>query len=219
MTATLSKTELWQLIHDQRRRVADVLETLSDDQWNAASLCTGWRVRDVAAHNIETFLMTPPRFIGRFVGAGFNFDRMTGRGVDNHRDEPLTRLLAQYRDTEDRSTAPPGPQLAWLGEAVIHGEDIARPLQLRMDWPAQALTLVLDYVSSTKPLLHGRERAEGIRLRATDVEWTKGDGAEVSGPARALISAMCGRSAALSDLGGDGLETLRGRMPAAAAPA
>jgi len=123
MTATLSKTELWQLIHDQRRRVADVLETLSDDQWNAASLCTGWRVRDVAAHNIETFLMTPPRFIGRFVGAGFNFDRMTGRGVDNHRDEPLTRLLAQYRDTEDRSTAPPGPQLAWLGEAVIHGED------------------------------------------------------------------------------------------------
>jgi hypothetical protein len=35
----------------------------------------------------------------------------------------------------------------------------------------------------------------------------------VSGPAMSLVMAMTGRSEALADLTGDGVGTLRGRMP------
>ncbi len=34
----------------QRHELAELLESLSDDQWDAPSLCAGWRVVDVAAH-------------------------------------------------------------------------------------------------------------------------------------------------------------------------
>ena len=47
---------------------------------------------------------------------------------------------------------------------------------------------------------------------ATDVDWTSGDGDEVTGPGEALLMAVAGRPHALSDLGGDGLPTLRKRI-------
>ena len=40
----------WRAIEQERRSLADLLESLTDDQWNTPSLCQGWRVRDVAAH-------------------------------------------------------------------------------------------------------------------------------------------------------------------------
>jgi uncharacterized protein (TIGR03083 family) len=211
-TTSLSKSQLWPLIHEQRAKVLALLDTLADPQWEVPSLCAGWRVRDVVAHNIDTFLMTPPRFIGKFTAAGFRFNSMTAHGVANYRDEPITRLLAEYRSTYSRNTAPPGPLMAMLGEVVIHGEDIARPLNTTIAFTTPALIQVAEYSRSTSPLLHGKQRSAGLRLRATDVDWTAGDGPEVSGPIRALISAITGRTAALSDLNGDGVETLRSRL-------
>jgi uncharacterized protein (TIGR03083 family) len=40
----------WQVITEQRLSLADLLEELSDEEWEVPSLCAGWRVRDVAAH-------------------------------------------------------------------------------------------------------------------------------------------------------------------------
>ena len=34
----------------ERTDLADLLETLTPEQWEAPSLCKGWRVRDVVAH-------------------------------------------------------------------------------------------------------------------------------------------------------------------------
>ena len=50
----------------------------------------------------------------------------------------------------------------------------------------------------------GRERAAGVRLRATDADVTLGDGPEVTGPLVSLLLAVSGRSAA-RDLAGPGL--------------
>jgi uncharacterized protein (TIGR03083 family) len=209
---TMSKAEMWPLITAQRHRLLAMLETLDDQEWEVQSLCAEWRVRDVAAHNIDTHLMTPGRFMGKFMGSGFRFNAMTARGVANHRDEPTTRLLAEYRDTATRTTAPPGPLTAMLTETVIHGNDMARPLGKRIDSPPGVLVTVASFVHKSTPLLHGKQRSEGLSLKATDVDWKTGAGPEVSGPLTSIILAISGRKDALSDLSGDGLETLRSRI-------
>jgi hypothetical protein len=56
-----------------------------------------------------------------------------------------------------------------------------------------------------------RRRLRGLRLTATDVEWTVGDGAEVRGPIRALLLLLTGRTgAALPELIGPGVQRLAG---------
>jgi uncharacterized protein (TIGR03083 family) len=207
-----STAALWDLIHEQRRKVGDVLGTLTDSEWDEASLCSGWRVRDVAAHMVETHLMTPPRFVGRFAASGFRFNTFAAKGVATHATQAPGDLLDQYRETASRTTSPPGPKVTWLSEAVIHGEDIARPTGRSVDVSPAALVAVADFCRGATPLLHGKQRSAGLRLRATDVDWAAGDGPEVSGPAASLILAITGRKAALADLSGDGMETLRFRV-------
>jgi hypothetical protein len=74
------------------------------------------------------------------------------------------------------------------------------------------LAAVADFCHGSTPLLHGKQRSAGLRLRATDIDWAAGDGADVSGPAASLILAITGRQPALSDLSGDSVETLRSRL-------
>jgi len=71
---------------------------------------------------------------------------------------------------------------------------------------------VRDLARATAPLLHGKQRSAGLRLRATDIDWSAGEGPEVRGPAASLILAVTGRKPALADLSGEGLETLRSRL-------
>jgi hypothetical protein len=58
-----------------------------------------------------------------------------------------------------------------------------------------------------------KKRIAGLRLVATDIDWSYGTGPEVTGPSLPLLLAMTGRSAGLAGLGGAGLATLRSRMP------
>ncbi len=211
-TTVMSTTELWQLIHEHREKVGDALGTLTDAEWETASLCSGWRVRDVVAHMVETHLMTPPRFAGKFAASGFRFNTFAAKGVALHAMQTPASLLAQYTETASGTTAPPGPKVTWLAEAVIHGEDVTRPTGRSVAVSPVALVAVADFCHGSTQLLHGKQRSAGLRLRATDVDWTVGDGLEVSGPAASLILAITGRTPALSDLSGGGVETLRSRV-------
>jgi uncharacterized protein (TIGR03083 family) len=208
----MSTADIWALTHEQRNRLGDLLETLADADWNVDSLCTGWRVRDVAAHCVETQLMTPGKFVGRLAGAGFRFNTFNQKGVDGHTAQSTAELVSEFRASAGGTNAPPGPKLTWLAEALIHGEDIARPLGRTLGSTAQALVTVADYARKTSPLLHGKQRSAGLTLRATDAAWSAGEGPEVSGPIGSLILAITGRGAALIDLSGEGLDTLRTRV-------
>jgi uncharacterized protein (TIGR03083 family) len=211
-TTVTSNADLWKLIHDQRAKVGDALATLTDADWETASLCSGWRMHDVVAHMVETHVMTPPRFVGRFVASGFRFNTFAANGVALHATQTPASLLAQFRESAPRTTAPPGPKVTWLAEAVIHGEDVVRPTGRAVAISPVTLAAVADFVHGSTPLLHGKQRSAGLRLRATDIDWTAGDGPEVSGPGVSLILAITGRQPALSDLTGDGVEMLRSRV-------
>ena len=59
------------------------------------------------------------------------------------------------------------------------------------------------------------KRIRGLELRATDTDWSTGDGPVVEGPLQSLVLAMAGRGDALDELSGDGLDELRTRIGAA----
>ncbi|HEX9546882.1 MAG TPA: hypothetical protein VF942_06065 [Acidimicrobiales bacterium] len=60
-------------------------------------------------------------------------------------------------------------------------------------------------------IIGAKKRIAGLKLTATDVDWSTGDGPDASGPILSLVMAMTGRKAALGDLSGPGVETLRSR--------
>ena len=65
------------------------------------------------------------------------------------------------------------------------------------------MTLAEFYKKTGAPL-RAKKRLAGLKLTATDVDWSTGDGPEVSGPAMSLILAMVGRAKALDDCTGAG---------------
>jgi len=42
-----------ELARDERADLADLLATLSPEEWDARTLCARWRVRDVVAHLVS----------------------------------------------------------------------------------------------------------------------------------------------------------------------
>lgn len=202
----------WPLIRAERVALIGDLENLSDAQWSTQSLCSAWTVRDVLAHMTTTAKMTPGRFFGRFAGTGFQFNAMNQKGVNEELGATPADTLAGFKAQLDRTTAPPGPLDAMVGEVVIHGQDIRRPLGIAHTYQPEALSLVGDFVIRGNLLLGGKRRATGLTLVATDVDWTRGAGPEVRGPLASIILALTGRKAGLADLSGDGLPTLTGRI-------
>jgi uncharacterized protein (TIGR03083 family) len=201
----------WPVIHAERQALADDLAGLTAAQWETASLCAGWTVHDVVGHIVATARMTPPRFIGHFAGAGFNFDKMAAKDIAAETSGGPAATLAALRDVTSRTTGPPGPIDAMLGEALVHPEDIRRPLGIAHDYPADAVVRVLDFFKKSNLLIGSKKRVDGVRLRATDTEWSHGSGPEVAGPAHSLLMAMTGRREAIADLSGEGVDTLRSR--------
>src|SRR5260370_35986056 len=136
---------------------------------------------------------------------------MEARGVAAESTSNPADGLANLRSHLKDTTPPPGPAEAMLGEAVIHSADIRRPLGIAREYPEEALNRVADFYRGSNLIVGAKQRIDGLTLRATDTDWSTGSGPEVTGPHLSLILAMTGRSAALPDLGGTGLATLRSR--------
>jgi hypothetical protein len=74
-----------------------------------------------------------------------------------------------------------------------------------------AVVAVADFYKGSNLLIGAKKRIEGVTLKATDTDWSHGSGPEASGPMLSLVMAMTGRRAALDDLAGPGVDTLRRR--------
>lgn len=205
--------DTWQMIRAERESLAGALAGLPAGDWDRPSLCAGWTVRDVVAHLIATARTTPATFVSGLAASGFRFatmsDRAIRRTIEGHSDADLVRA---YRDLVDARTAPPGPTVSWLGETVVHGEDIFRALGGYRRHPVEHVLAVADFYSGSNLLIGAKARVAGLTLQATDTDWRQGTGPLVSGRAIALVMAMTGRRAALQDLAGEGV-TLLARRP------
>ncbi|HEU0240414.1 MAG TPA: maleylpyruvate isomerase family mycothiol-dependent enzyme [Micromonosporaceae bacterium] len=202
----------WDMIKAERAALVEALAALPSDAWDAPSLASKWMVRDVVAHMIATAQMNPPKFVGAMMGAGFNFQTMTAKRIaDVKARRSDADLVDTYRSLVGSRSAPPGPAPSWLGETIVHGEDIFRAFGAYRAHPAEHVVTVGNFYSKSNLLIGAKRRIEGVTLRATDTNWIVGMGPEVSGPAVALVMAMTGRKVALDDLTGPGVEILRSR--------
>ena len=206
-------SDVWELIHPERAALAQDVSGLSEQQWAARSLCSDWTVHQVLAHVVATTTMTPSRFVAGFAGAGFTFTRFNARNVARNTGATPADTLAQFRAHLTDRSSPPGPKDTWIGEIVIHGTDIRRPLGIDYQPPVATVRRVADFYKTSNPIVGARDRIAGMTLRATDADWSHGSGPEVSGPLLSLVLAMTGRRAAVGDLAGDGLDLLATRMP------
>ncbi len=202
----------WPAIHAERQALLADLSGLSAEQWESASLCSEWSVREVFGHMTATARMTPGRFASGFARSGFQFPKMAARDVAAETSGTPGQQLTEFRALAPATTSPPGPIDAMLGEAVVHSADIRRPLGIPRDHPLDAVTRAADFYAGSNLLIGSKKRIEGLTLRADDADWSHGSGPEVTGPAMSLLLAMTGRGAALGDLSGAGLPTLRSRF-------
>lgn len=206
--ATPATRDMWDVVHTERRALALDLHGLTDAQWETPSMCLGWTVRDVLAHMTATARVGQAQFIGKFIVAGFNFKTMQSKGVAAERGNASSETLNRFESVMNSSKHPPGPTDTWLGEVLVHSEDIRRPLGIQHAYPLDAAVQVANFYGNSNLLIGAKNRISGLQLRATDVNWSHGDGPEVAGPIVSLILAMTGRKAAPEDLSGDGLSTL-----------
>ena len=207
----MEKTDTWPVIHAERKALAADLQGLTDDQWSSASLCSRWTVRDVTAHMTATAKITPPAFVAKLAASGFKLERLQDKDIAVERGSTPADTLARFEAIVTSVKHPPGPVESWLGETIVHAEDIRRPLGIRHEYPADAVLRVADFYAGSNLIIGAKRRIDGLTLRATDASWSHGSGPEVSGPVLSLVIAMTGRGAALDDLGGDGVATLRSR--------
>ena len=202
---------VWPAIHAERQALLADLESLSEQQWQMPSLCSQWTVKQVFGHIIATAQMTPPKFLAGMLGSGFNFAGFIEKNADRFSAGTPTEMLAAYRGMQHRTNHPPGPNDTWLGEAIVHAEDIRRPLGLHRDYPVDAVTQIADSYKGSNLVIGAKNRIAGVTLKATDTNWSHGTGPEATGRAIDLLLAMTGRTAGLDQLTGDGVELLRSR--------
>lgn len=188
------------------------LAGLDTGQWSQPSLCNGWSVQIAAAHIVNGAEQTKARFVGRMAANGFRFNTMIDHDARATGASPPDQIVARLRATTTTTNHPPAPVAAMLGEVVVHGEDIRRPLGLPHQPHPEAISACLGMFAAANFPVGGKKRIAGLRLVADDVGWSQGTGAEVSGPGLALLLAMTGRVAGLDGLEGEGVATLRNRL-------
>src|SRR4051794_15944440 len=140
------------------------------------------------------------------------FDRVNARGVAAYAGRTPDDLITLARNNlQPRGlTARFGGRIA-LTDGTIHHQDIRRPLGLPRQIPAERLAVVLEF-AKTAPTIGAKKRIRGLRLTATDLDWTTGKGPEVTGPGEALLMALAGRRGITGELSGSGVPELARRI-------
>jgi uncharacterized protein (TIGR03083 family) len=214
----MDRDDVWKAIDDQRRRLAGMLEDLSEQEWQHPSLCREWMVRQVAAHvalqNIRWSMM--PRAVLDMVRPGGMNEAIHAMAC-RHAKNPTGQIIADIRDRI--GVWRPLPSLTYRDTAVdylVHAQDIAIPLGRSLDMPTDTAIVAADRVWTSDRMFHARKKLAGYRLVATDTTWSAGQGEEVTGPISALLLLLTGRPAALARLSGACPAALQARLRAGA---
>jgi uncharacterized protein (TIGR03083 family) len=197
----------WAVIGGQRRVLADLLAGLDDQDWKRPSLCTEWRVKDVAAH----VALTPRspgllRILGKGMRARGDLQAVNRDMAIAHADRAPSELVTELRTLADSRRKPAITTLDnLLFDTMVHIQDVAVPLGLSVAMPLDAAREGVERVWRMGWPFWARRRLRGLRLVAVDVDWSAGDGAEVRGPVQALLLLLTGRTdAALPQISGPG---------------
>lgn len=192
----MDKSELWRHIHAERAALAGLLAELPAEDWSHDTLCPGWTVHDVAAHVISTPQIgwrDMGGLMARNLGRGYNsmiFREVKRLGARETRDSILSDFERYATSTHH---VPTTTSVEPLIDALLHHQDIVRPLGRTREMPPAAAAVAADRVRRLAPLMGTGKLVRSVRMVATDVEWARGKGPVVSGPMQELLMIASGR--------------------------
>jgi uncharacterized protein (TIGR03083 family) len=216
---TIDTDALWAGIDDHRARTAALLEGLTPEQWDHPSLCDGWTVRHVAAHltgqqqrvrDALGFISRHPRILRSMPLNTFIHDAT----VLQAQALSTEQIVAAIRNGIGSRRHNPGlTPLETLTDILVHSQDIAIPLDLELPMrpalSALAATRRWDTRNTWLATVNRQLPLDPYQLRATDTDWSRGQGPDVTGPIGAILLLLTGRTAALDQLAGQGADALR----------
>ena len=203
--------DMFNAITAHRLALADQLDVLTAQQWDAASLCEGWRVRDVLGHLVSILDLPTWKFlVGVFSLSGFN--RRADTLARQYGDRHTAELLKLYRTLASKPMAPPGVgPIAPMADVITHTFDIAKPLGLPIIHAAEPARTVLTKMAGGFPGFVSKKRVAGLSFATTDLDWSFGRGPEVTGTVGDVLLALAGRKAGLAAVDGPGAAAFRDR--------
>jgi len=200
--------------------IGTLLDEIDDADFDHASLCDGWRVRDVMSHMVLGHSTPMFQMVGMLAKYRFNVPKASRHGsVEWGSAHTPDEIREAWRGVVDghlmKGIAKVIPNKEGFIDHVIHQQDIRRPLEMPRTIPEERLVAGLDVMPTLGGFVNSKKRMVGLTWTATDVDWTHGDGPEVTGPAEALLLLASGRPAPIDEVTGAGVATLKERITAA----
>ena len=210
----VSWVDVLEMIADERRQMADLVDALTPHQLETPSLCGRWSVRDVIGHLVAAVAAPGLWVVPMLVRSGFSIHRANARIAQRMARRTPAELAAALREHADSRFKP--PIVGYLGpltDLQVHGQDIRRPLGLPHALQPDRIRVSLDFLVGGRAVgFVPKNRLTGLRFAATDIGWSCGAGPVTRGEAEAVMLALTGRPVVLPELDGDGVTILRDRL-------
>lgn len=190
--------EVWRHIDEQRGVFCEIAADLSDVQLATQSLCAGWTTRDVVAHLALAHTGPVDVAVGLLRARGSFNAMIHDTAVRRAHSSTVTEDVARVRSfVGSRRKAPVVSPLEPLTDALVHTQDLARPLGIEVSMPTDAALTAAHRVWTMGFPFDAQKRFRGRRLVATDVDWAVGepDGEVTEAPISELLMLVSGRPA------------------------
>ena len=199
-----------QITAKARSDFADLLDSLTEEQLTGNTLCDNWTPMDVAGHLVSFVELGLPAMMFSMAKAGFNIDKAWAANAGKYKSMGRDAISAALREKGAKKAPIPtfSPGISFM-DVAVHTQDVRRGLGIEGSLDEGVLRASLDWVTTHKQRkIHvDPEAIDGLRLEATDMDWSWGEGALVSGPAEAILMAVNRRDTS-ADLTGDGVAKL-----------
>ncbi|MGH3739399.1 MAG: maleylpyruvate isomerase family mycothiol-dependent enzyme, partial [Micromonosporaceae bacterium] len=94
----MDREQSWKVIERERLSLADLLESLTEEEWEQPSLCDGWRIRDLAAHvSLAPHPPGPWSMLVEGVRARGSFNRLNHDVSVRAAERPPPEIVADLR--------------------------------------------------------------------------------------------------------------------------
>lgn len=200
----------WKIAAKARTDFAEMIDGLTPAQLNSPSLCERWTVHDVAGHVVSFIELSLPALMMSMAKGGFNVHKAWFANAKKYAKQPIADIAATIRAN------PAHPSAArWLPAGVttvdvsVHTQDIRRAIDLEGALDPAVVRAALEFCTSheKRKLILPPADIEGLRLEATDMDWSWGEGALVRGTGEAVLMGINRRNVA-DELEGDGVSRL-----------
>ena len=200
----------WDIAAKARMDFADLIEGLTPEQLASQSLCEGWSVQDVAGHVVSFMELSLPAMMFSMAKAGFNVHKAWFANGQKYGAQSIGDIASTIRANASHPSAMKSfPAGLTTVDVAVHTQDIRRALNVEGTLSPEVVQEALSFCTShpKRKMMLPPDYIAGLRLEATDLDWSWGEGDLVRGTGEALLMGINSRDVT-SELEGDGVAKL-----------